>query len=271
MNHKYDMTEYIGKEAVMFSCNKYNLEGKVAVVTGASKGIGKGIALELARQGADIILAARNKNKLEEVASEIEKLGRRAKAVSVDVTSKEQIDNLMQNIVPSFGGVDIFVNNAGITVMKRIIDTTPEDIDNILNTNLKGAIFFLQNAAKLMIEQKRGGSIIIVTSINAIAPLPSQAFYSSTKAALEALMKCLAADLAKESIRVNSVAPGAITTDMNCHFTPEVVERVASKIPIGRVGESDEIADVVAFLSSEAARYITGATIVADGGYLLRT
>jgi NAD(P)-dependent dehydrogenase (short-subunit alcohol dehydrogenase family) len=122
-----------------------------------------------------------------------------------------------------------------------------------------------------MIKQGRGGSIVIVTSINAIAPLPGQAFYSCTKAALEALMRCLAADLAKEGIRVNSVAPGAIATDMNNHFTPEVVERLAAKIPAGRVGEPADIGDVVAFLSSDEARYITGSTIVADGGYLLRT
>jgi 3-oxoacyl-[acyl-carrier protein] reductase len=250
---------------------KYDLTGKTAVVTGASKGIGRGTALALAKQGADLILSARNENQLNEVAAEIEKLGRRVKTVCVDVTSKEQVDNMMQNIVPAFGGVDIFVNNAGITVMKRIIDTLPEDIDNIFDTNLKGAIYFLQNAAKLMLRQGRGGSIIIVTSINAIAPLPSQAFYSSTKAALEAIMKCLAADLAKEGIRVNSVAPGAIATDMNSHFTPEVAQTVAAKIPLGRIGEPDEIGDAVAYLASDAARYITGSTIVADGGYLLRT
>lgn len=255
----------------MLSLNQYNLSGKVAVVTGASKGIGRATALALAKQGADVVLAARNKIQLDEVAREIEKLGRRAETVCVDVTSKEQIDEMMENMVPAFGGVDIFVNNAGVTVMKRFIETQPEDIDNIFDTNLKGAIYFLQGAAKLMIKQGRGGSIVIVTSINAVAPLPSQAFYSSTKAALEALMRCLAADLARYHIRVNSVAPGAIATDMNSHFTPEVVERVAAKIPLGRVGESDEIGDVVAFLASDAARYITGATIIADGGYLLRT
>lgn len=246
------------------------LQGKIAVVTGASKGIGRSIALELARQGADVVLAARNKSKLDEVALEIEKIGRRVKAVSVDVTSKEQIDGLMQNVVPQFGGVDIFVNNAGVTVMKRFVDTLPEDVDRIFDTNLRGAIFFLQNAARQMISQKRGGSIIIVTSINALAPLPSQAFYSSTKAALEALMRCLAADLARDGIRVNSVAPGAIATDMNSHFNDEVIGRLLPKIPLGRVGKPDDIAEVAAFLASEAARYITGSTIVADGGYLLR-
>lgn len=250
---------------------KYDLHGKIALVTGASKGIGRETALALARQGADVILAARNREQLERLAEEIGKIGRRVKAVSVDVTSKEQIDLFMQNTVPEFGGADIFVNNAGITVMKRIIDTLPEDIDNIFDTNLKGAVYFLQNAARLMLAQERGGSIVIVTSINAIAPLPTQAFYSATKAALEALMRCLAADLAKEGIRVNSVAPGAIATDMNSHFTPEVVERLSARIPLGRVGESAEIADTVVFLCSDAARYITGTTLVADGGFLLRT
>lgn len=254
----------------MFLNNEYNLEGKIAVVTGASRGIGRSIALALANHGADMILAARDKYQLDQVASEIKKIGRRVEAVKVDVSSREQVDNMMQNIVPAFGGVDIFVNNAGITIMKHIIDTLPEEIDDIFNTNLKGAIYFLQNAAKLMLKQGRGGNIIIVTSINAIAPLPSQAFYSATKAALEALMKCLAIDLAKEGIRVNSVAPGAIATSMNSHFTPEVVKRVSAGIPLGRVGEPEEIADVVVFLASDAARYMTGSTIVVDGGHLLR-
>lgn len=204
------------------------------------------------------------------MVTEIIKIGRRAEAVCVDVTSRKQIENFMQNIVPTFGGVDILVNNAGITVMKPMIDTLPDEIDRIIDTNMKGAIYILQNAAKLMVQQGRGGSIIVITSINAVAPLPSQAIYSSTKAALEALMRCLAVDVARYGIRANSVAPGAIATDMNSHFTPEVIKRVTAKIPLGKVGTADDIADVVTFLASDAARYITGSTIVADGGYLLR-
>ena len=177
----------------------------------------------------------------------------------------------MTSIVPEFVGVDIFVNNAGVTRRKHLLETTPEEIEEIINTNLKGAIYCLTGAAQQMLRQDRGGNIVIVTSINALNPLPSQAVYSSTKAALEALVRCLATDLASSNIRVNSVAPGAINTDMNKHFTPEILAKLESRIPLGRVGDSEDVGEVVSFLVSDSARYITGATIVVDGGFLLRT
>ncbi len=247
-----------------------SLKGKIAVITGGSKGIGRDIALSLARLGADAIVVARRLAEAEKVADEIGAMGRRAKAVSVDVSVPDQVRELMGSVVPAFGGVDIFINNAGITVRKHLLETCPEELEAILDTNLKGAMYCLIGAAQQMLRQGRGGNIVIVTSINALWPLPSQAVYSSTKAALEALMRCLAADLARAGIRVNSVAPGAIRTDMNAHFTPEVVARMGARIPLGRVGEPDDIGGVVGFLVSDAARYITGATIVADGGYMLR-
>ncbi len=248
-----------------------SLKGKIAVITGGSKGIGRDIALSLARLGADAIVVARRLAEAEQVAREIEALGRRAQAVSVDVSVAEQVRELMCSVVPAFGGVDIYVNNAGITIMKHLLETRPEELEAILNTNLKGAMYCLIGAAQQMLQQGRGGNIVIITSINALWPLPSQAVYSGTKAALEALMRCLAADLARAGIRVNSVAPGAIKTDMNDHFTPEVMARLGARIPLGRVGEPDDIGGVVGFLVSDAARYITGATIVADGGYILRS
>ncbi|MGE5551351.1 MAG: SDR family NAD(P)-dependent oxidoreductase [Bacteroidota bacterium] len=248
-----------------------SLAGKIALVTGGSKGIGRAVALALAGRGADVIVAARHNDALQRVAGEIETLGRRALAACVDVASREEVEALMTKVVPAFGGVDVFVNNAGITVFKHLLETTPEEAERILNTNLKGAINCITGAAGQMLRQGRGGSIVIMTSINALWPLPGQAFYSATKAALEALVRCLASDLASAGIRVNSVAPGAIDTDMNNHFTPEVVQRLSSRIPLGRVGVSEDIGEVVAFLASDAARYVTGTTMVVDGGYLLRS
>lgn len=247
-----------------------SLKGKTAVVTGGSKGIGRDVALALARDGADVIVVSRHADEAGKVAAEIEALGRRALAAGVDVSMPEQVEALMTETVPRFGGVDIYVNNAGITTMKRLLDTTPDEIEAILATNLKGAMYCLRGAARRMIEQGRGGNIVIVTSINALWPLPTQAVYSSTKAALEVLVRCLAVDLAPAGIRVNSVAPGAIRTDMNRHFTPEVTARLAARIPLGRVGEPDDVGGVVRFLVSDAARYITGSTVVVDGGYMLR-
>jgi NAD(P)-dependent dehydrogenase (short-subunit alcohol dehydrogenase family) len=250
--------------------NVAGLKGKIAAVTGGSKGIGRAAALALARQGADVMVISRKVEEGQKVAAEIQTLGCRSQAIGLDVKVRSKVDEVFSSIIPAFGGLDIFVNNAGITTMKRLLETSPEEIDRILDTNLKGAIHCLTNASRYMIRQGRGGNIILMTSINALWPLPSQAVYSATKAALEALMRCLASDLARSGIRVNSVAPGAIYTDMNSHFTPEVIEKLNAKIPLGRIGEPQDIGEVVSFLASDAARYITGATIVADGGYLLR-
>jgi L-rhamnose 1-dehydrogenase len=197
-------------------------------------------------------------------------MGRKGASAVVDVRDEGGIDAFVAGAVEAFGGVDIFVNNAAVTFMEHLLNTPAEQVDRVIDTNLKGSIRFLQRVGRRMVEQGRGGSIVIVTSVNAVWPLPSQAVYTSTKAALEALMTCLASDLAKHGIRVNSVAPGAIYTDMNAHFTPEVEARLKKRIPLGRIGEPEDIGDIVAFLASHAARYITGATVVADGGFRLR-
>ena len=180
-----------------------SLEGKVAVVTGGSKGIGRSVALALAGRGADVIVAARHGQELRRVAGEVEGLGRRARAVCLDVGSRAEVDEFMSSAVPEFGGIDIYVNNAGVTVFKHLLETTPEEVERILDTNLKGAINGVTGAARQMIQQGRGGVIVFVTSINALWPLPKQAIYSASKAALEALVRCLAADLARDRIRVN--------------------------------------------------------------------
>ncbi|NLG84291.1 MAG: SDR family oxidoreductase [Firmicutes bacterium] len=246
------------------------LLGKNALVTGGSKGIGRAVALALAARGADVMVVGRDREDLRSVCEEINRLGRQARAACVDVSSREEVERLVNELVPAFGGVDIYVNNAGIPVLKHLLETTPEEMDRVLDTNLKGAVYCLTGIARRMLEQGRGGCIIVVTSINALWPLPGQAVYSATKAALEALVRCLAVDLAPAGIRVNSVAPGAIRTAMNKHFTPEVIERLNARIPLGRIGEPEDIGEVGAFLASDAARYLTGSTIVVDGGYMLR-
>lgn len=253
----------------MNSCS-FGLGGKRAVVTGGSSGIGRSTAIALAKQGADVLIISRDEKEMRMVTSEIESFGAKAEYALVDVSDNAQVDKLIFSVIPSFGGVDVFVNNAGITVFESLLGTKPEEIQSVIATNLIGAIFCLQGVARLMLEQNRGGSIVIVTSVNAFRPLPSQAVYSSTKAALEALTRCLASDLASSNIRVNSVAPGAIHTPMNKHFTAAIIERLASSIPLGKVGDPEDVADVVCFLASDAARYVVGSTIVVDGGLSLR-
>jgi NAD(P)-dependent dehydrogenase (short-subunit alcohol dehydrogenase family) len=244
-------------------------KGKVAVITGANRGIGKAIALEFARKGCDIVAVARNVPKLQELEEEVKKIGVRIHVASIDVRDKEKVDDLMNNFVPKFGGIDMLVNNAAITIRKDVMETTMEDVDEIFNINLKGYLSFAQDAAKLMIKQKRGGSIVFVTSVNAVAPLPPQAMYSSSKAAIEAMMRCFAITLAPYGIRVNTVAPGAIDTEMNS-FTPEGLIACSKIIPLNKVGISEEMAHVVGFVSSDEASYMTGSTVLADGGLMLR-
>lgn len=250
--------------------NVFDLSGKKAVVTGASRGIGKEIAISLARHGADVVLVSRDMGKMLDLEEKIRKFGVGVKSCVVDVSIPEQINRFLETELQSFGGVDLFINNAAITIFKTFMQSTIEDFDKLVATNVRGAFTFVQGAARKMIEQGRGGSIVFVTSINAISALPSQAIYSATKSMLESLMKSSASELASYGIRVNSVVPGAINTDMNPHFTEESMKELGKRIPIGRVGEADDIGDVVAFLCSDAARYMSGSSIVVDGGFLLR-
>ncbi|MCL2773774.1 MAG: SDR family oxidoreductase [Oscillospiraceae bacterium] len=248
----------------------FRLDGKTAIVTGASRGIGRAIALRLAKQGADLLLVSRNSSNLDELKKEINNIGQKAESFAVDVSSPEQISEIFNKNVNVFGGVDILINNAAYTIFKSFTETTLGEFDGLFATNVKGAVSFIQGAAKCMKEQKRGGCIVVVTSINAVNALPNQAMYSATKSMLESLMRSSAAELAEYGIRVNSVVPGAILTDMNPHFTENYVKEFQKKIPAGRVGDPEDISDVVAFLCSDAARYMYGSSIIVDGGMLLR-
>jgi NAD(P)-dependent dehydrogenase (short-subunit alcohol dehydrogenase family) len=250
-----------------------SLSGKIALVTGSSYGIGRGIAIELASKGASVIVNGRRQEQIDITVDRIKKIGGKAVGKILDVCDKEMIDTFFSGYVKSLGGLDIFVNNAGVTKVCDFIDNTADDIEWICRTNLLGAVFCVQNAAKLMISQGRGGSIVIVTSVNALAPLPTQTFYSGTKAALEAIMRGIAVELREHNIRVNTVAPGAVWSGMNegIGVDPEDMKKFAKRhIPLKRIGDPEDIAKAVAFAASDDASYMTGSTMLVDGGLMLR-
>lgn len=248
----------------------YRLDGKTAIVTGASRGIGRAIALRLAKQGADLLLISRDSNNLESIKTEINNIGQKAESFSVDVSDNAQVSDFFAKNANIFGGVDILINNAAQTVYKSFTETSFDEFDELYAANVKGAVSFIQGTAEIMKRQNRGGCIVVVTSINAVNALPGQAMYSATKSMLESLMRSAAAELSEYGIRVNSIVPGAVRTDMNPHFTEDYLKEYNKKIPAGRVGEPEDIADAAAFLCSDAARYIYGSSIVVDGGMLLR-
>ncbi|MCL5073223.1 MAG: SDR family oxidoreductase [Actinobacteria bacterium] len=245
----------------------FSLDGKKAIVTGASQGIGKATAISLANFGAEVGIVGRNQKYIGEVVSEIVSAGGKAEGYHVDVSDKAQVDHFFDGYLEKHSGVDIFVNNAAYTVRKQILETQSNEIDGLINTNLKGAIYCLQRAGRIMREQ-RSGNIVIVTSITMFSGLPSQGVYSSTKGALEIVMKCLAVDLAPYGVRVNSCVPGAIDTAMNREFYShkDLYDAAVQRIPLRKVGLPVDIGDVVAYMVSDASRYMTGSSVVVDGG-----
>ncbi len=248
-------------------CGK--LKGKTALVTGSSFGIGRGIALELAKEGAEILVTGRRENEIENTVSMIKDIGGTAWGRPMDVSIKEEVDTFFSEFVSKFG-LDIFCNNAGITFVEPFVDNTEEHLEAINRTNLMGAVYCIQNAARMMVKQGRGGNIIVITSCNAMAPLPNQSFYSACKCALEGLVKGLAWELRKDMIRVNSVAPGAVVSGMSGVPTPERIAYFKENCPVPRMGQPEDIGKAVAFMVSDDASYITGTSLVVDGGLILR-
>ena len=246
-----------------------NLSGKVALVTGSTSGIGRGIALELARQGAYVLVTGRRHQRMQETIRMIREMGGDARGCPLDVTDKDEIFRFFNTFVKETG-IDIFVNNAGITTVKDFLENTSDEIESICRTNLLGAVYCTQQAARLMTDQKRGGTIIMITSCNAYAPLPGQSFYSAIKCALEGLVKGIAWELAPYRIRVNAVAPGAVVSELTGIKTEEEQTAAGKGIPIPRMGQPDEIGKAVCFLASDNASYITGTSLLVDGGIILR-
>jgi len=253
----------------------FSLEGKKAIVTGGNSGIGLGIATSFASLGADVTVLGRDQATLDETEAKLIALGTKSKAYRVDVGVKREIDDFFDLYYKENGfNLDILVANAGISCPKRALETTEEDVDAIMDINYKGVLFCCQRAAEAM-KEKQSGSILIVTSVNALYPLPPQAVYTSAKSALEALMQCLAVDLAKYGIRVNTLAPGAIKTNLGRNMprppaAPPPSDNRRPHIPLGRVGLPEDMGDAAACLVSDAFRYMTGSTVLIDGGLKLR-
>ncbi len=245
----------------------FSLKGKVALVTGASRGIGEAAALGLAEAGADIALASRKLPDLERVAGQIEKKGRKALAVAAHVGRLEEINNLVKRVVDGFGKIDILVNNAGTNpTMATAIEADERAWDSIMNLNVKGLFFLSQAVAKIM-REKGGGKIINVASIAGMTPdlLP---IYSISKSAVIMATKVMANEWAKYNIRANAIAPGVVRTRFSEALwkSPESLQRSTSLAPMGRIGEPEEMVGAVLYLASDASSYVTGQVIALDGG-----
>lgn len=246
-----------------------DLNGKVVLITGGSRGLGAEMAREFAAAGADIILASRNKESCEVVANEVRQLGRYALTVSCDVSKLADIHHLFSIIREEFGRLDVLVNNAGANVTKPALEVTEEDWDYINDVNIKGLFFSCQEAAKMMKEQG-AGKIINISSVGGVKPYKRLAPYTATKAAVIHLTKSLAAEWARYGIHVNSIAPGLISTEINKAEMENKtwLEGAVKAIPLRRLGVPKDISQIALYLVSEASDYITGQTFFIDGGTL---
>jgi 3-oxoacyl-[acyl-carrier protein] reductase len=242
------------------------LTGKIAVVTGASRGIGRQIALTLAEKGATVIVNYNGSAaKAEEVVSEIQAAGGQAEAVQCNVSDFEKAAELMTYVVQKYGHLDILVNNAGITRDTLMMKMSEEDFDAVINTNLKGAFNCIRHISRQMLKQ-RSGRIINISSISGIRGNAGQANYSASKAGVIGMTKAAARELASRGITVNAVAPGFIDTEMTAVLADNIKDAAVTKIPMNRFGSTKDVANTVAFLASEEAGYITGQVICVDGG-----
>lgn len=242
------------------------LTGKIALVTGASRGIGRAIAIRLASDGAKVAINfAGNLAKAQEVKSIIEANGGEAMLVQCDVSDFNAVEQMIKDITGAWKSIDILVNNAGITRDGLLMRMKPEDFDAVINTNLKGVFNCTKLISKLMIKQ-RSGRIINMSSIVGLEGNAGQTNYAAAKAGIIGFTKSAARELAPRGITVNAIAPGFIDTDMTSAMTVEAKEATAAKIPLGRIGRTEDIANAVAFLVSEQANYITGQVLAVDGG-----
>jgi len=245
------------------------LQGKVALVTGASRGIGRAIALELARHGAKVAVNyAGSEAKAKEVVEEIEQMGGEAFMVQANVANSEAVEQMVKEVVERFGRIDILVNNAGSTRDNLLMRMKEEEWDDVINTNLKGVCHCTKAVTRPMMKQ-RFGRIVNIASIVGVSGNPGQANYVAAKAGVIGFTKTAAKELASRNITVNAIAPGFITTDMTDRLSEDVRTEMLKQIPLARFGEPEDIAKVVSFLVSDAANYITGQTIHVDGGMVM--
>ena len=245
-----------------------NLTDKVAIVTGASRGIGEAIAKQLSSCGAKIILIARNSDQLVAVKETIISNGGIAESMAGDVSNLNSISEIVTNTIDKWGQIDILVNNAGIARDNIIMRMKEDDWDSVMNINLKGCFNGIKSVARPMIKNK-AGRIINITSVLGQIGNAGQSNYAASKAGIMGLTKSMAKELGSRNITVNAVAPGYITTDMTNELNDEVKEQLKSSIPLGRLGTPDDVANLVCFLASDEAGYITGQTFNVDGGMVM--
>ena len=242
------------------------LTGKVAVVTGASRGIGREIAKTLAAEGAAVVVNYNgSEQRAAEVVKEIQEAGGKAEAIQCDVSDFEKAGELMDHVIKTFGRVDILVNNAGITRDGLLMRMSEEDFDKVVTTNLKGAFNCMRHVARQMIKQK-GGRIINISSVSGVLGNAGHVNYAASKAGIIGMTKSAARELASRNITVNAIAPGFINTEMTQVLSDAVKEGAVAQIPMKTFGETKDIADAAAFLASDKARYITGQVLCVDGG-----
>ena len=248
--------------------SQFDLTDKVAIVTGGGTGIGRGIALEFAKAGADVVVGSRKQANLDSTAEDINVLGRQSLAVVTDVRMPEQVDDLIKQTVDRFGRIDILVNNAGGSFESPVEEMSPNGWDTIININLKGTFLCCRAAGKLMIQQKHG-KIINISSVAGVNGSPKMAHYGAAKAGIINLTKSLASAWAQYNINVNCIAPGPIETEglkAAYGITSEDLAERAKAIPLGRYGQPKDIAHTAIFLASEASSFQTGETIIVSGG-----